>query len=396
MRATDLSDTVRTRLKPYPPPHDAHRGVVPAPPSRGQIGMGGPDVGRRVTEAERTLARLTEEFRHSGSAFALTRILERQEAVSSSSIEGTQSTLDALLELEEDGAAGEEAIETRGVSLALDHGLGLVREHGPDAFTTDMITGLHARLAKTLQGFRGTPGAIRQEVVWIGGQGRDPSTSTWNPPPPGDVSGCLEDTLSYMRDAPENFTQFSVIGRSAVAHAHFEAVHPFLDGNGRIGRLLMPLMFAANGLIPLYLSPWIEAHKPQYYEALKSAQQRLEHSAMIDLLARAVLGTETEFRATVAAVEAVEADWNATLKLRKNSAAQRTLPLLKSYPVLRARTLSSLLGVTFKAASDGLAQLEGLGIVEERTGFARNRIFAAPRMLAILTRPFGTEPVHEG
>ena len=114
---------------------------------------------------------------------------------------------------------------------------------------------------------------------------------------------------------------------------------------------------------------------------------------MIDLLARAVLGTETEFRATVAAVEA---DWNATLKLRKNSAAQRTLPLLKSYPVLRARTLSSLLGVTFKAASDGLAQLEGLGIVEERTGFARNRIFAAPRMLAILTRPFGTEPVHEG
>ena len=170
MRVTDLSDTVGTRLmlirRPMVPIGESCRRA----PSRGQIGMGGPDVGRRVAEAERTLARLTEEFRHSGSAFALTRVLERQEAVSSSSIEGTQSTLDALLELEEDGAAGDEAIETRGVSLALDHGLGLVLEHGPDAFTTDMIIGLHARLAKTIQGLRGPlePSGRR----WSGSAGR--------------------------------------------------------------------------------------------------------------------------------------------------------------------------------------------------------------------------------
>jgi Fic family protein len=195
-----------------------------------------------------------------------------------------------------------------------------------------------------------------------------------------------------MRSEPDEVSQFPVIVRSAIAHAHFEAVHPFLDGNGRIGRLLVPLMFAAEGILPLYLSPWIEAHKSEYYQSLKAAQQRLDHSAMIDLLARAVIGTEAEFKATLAAVDAVEADWSATLKLRRNSAAQRTLALLKSYPVLRARTLANLLGVTFKAASDGLVQLEGLGVVEERTGFSRNRIFAAPQVLKILTRPFGVDP----
>lgn len=392
MRASDLSHAVRACLTHYPQPHAAHRGVVPSSPTRGPIGIGGPDVGRRMAEAERALVRLTTEFNHSKSAFALTRILERQEAVSSSSIEGTQSTLDALLELEEDGAADDEALETRGVGIALDHGLSLVRTNGRDAFTTDMILGIHARLAENLKGFRGTPGTIRNEVVWIGGRGKDPSTSTWNPPPPRYVSDCLEDTLRYMRSEPDEVSQFPVIVRSAIAHAHFEAVHPFLDGNGRIGRLLVPLMFAAEGILPLYLSPWIEAHKSEYYQSLKAAQQRLDHSAMIDLLARAVIGTEAEFKATLAAVNAVEADWSATLKLRRNSAAQRTLALLKSYPVLRARTLANLLGVTFKAASDGLVQLEGLGVVEERTGFSRNRIFAAPQILKILTRPFGADP----
>jgi Fic family protein len=392
MRASNLSDTVRACLKRYPPPHDAHRGVVPPSPSRGPVALDGPDVGRRVVEAERTLVRFDEALRHSADALALTRILERQEAVSSSSIEGTHSTLDALLALEEEGGAGDETKETRAVSTALDYGLDLVRKHGRDAFSLDMVMGLHARLADAISGFRGTPGTIRQEVVWIGGRDKDPSTSTWNPPPPEDVADCLEDTLRYMREDTEDISQFPVVVRSAVAHAHFEAVHPFQDGNGRIGRLLVPLMFAAEGMQPLYLSSWIEVHKTEYYKALKAAQQRLDHSFMIDLFARAIIGTEAEFRATLAAIDAVESRWNATLKLRKNSAAQRTLSLLKSYPVLRARTLADLLGVTFKAASDGLAQLERLGVVEERTGFSRNRIYASQRMLEILTRPFGTVP----
>ncbi|EPX83565.1 hypothetical protein Salmuc_02173 [Salipiger mucosus DSM 16094] len=353
--------------------------------------IGGPETGQRVAEADRALARLSTQTR-AGSAFALTRILERQEAVSSSSIEGTNSTLDALLELEEDGDGDEDAKETRGVTLALDHGLAEIRDRRHDAFEVPMVLELHRRLAADMAGFRGTPGVLRTEVVWIGGHGRDPSTSTWNPPPPDDVPACIEDNMAYMRAEPEDISQIAVIVRAAVAHAHFEAVHPFQDGNGRIGRLMLPLAFAADGHAPLYLSPWIEAHKTDYYEALKSAQQRLDHGPIIDLLARAVIGTEQEFNATVAAVDAVEEEWRTRFRLRRNSTAERALHLLKAYPVLRARTLADRLGVSFKAASDGLSRLEVLGVVEEKTGYARNRIFVATRLLRILSRPFGATP----
>ena len=390
MRSSDLSNEVRARLKRYPEPYNAHRGVVPAPPTRGHVPMGGSAIGQLVIEAECVLSRLTFQFRNSDNAFALTRILERQEAVSSSSIEGTFSTLDALLELEENGDGAEDTVEIKGTTLALNKGLERVRAAGLDAFDIEMVCDLHEQLAQNIEGYRGKPGQLRDQVVWIGGRG-DPSTSTWNPPPPEDVRRCLDETLSYMRHTAEDVSQFTLIVRAAVAHAHFEGVHPFSDGNGRIGRLLISLFFAANGHVPLYLSPWIEAHKSDYYAALKDAQQRLDHSRMICVLAQAVIGTETEFNATMKAVGALEADWVA-LKFRRNSTASKTLPLLKSYPVMRVATLADLIGVSFKAASDGLAKLVEAGVMQEKTGYARNRIFTAPRMLDILMRPFGEEP----
>lgn len=390
MRSSDLSEDVRARLKHYPAPHAAHRGVVPAPPTRGPVAMGGPDIGQRVLEAERVLARLTAQFQSSDNAFALTRILERQEVVSSSSIEGTYSTLDALLEMEENGDGAEETVEIRGATLGLNYGLDKVRAAGMNAFDVAMVCGIHEQLGRHIPGYRGVPGQLRDQVVWIGGRG-DPSTSTWNPPPPDDVPTCLNDTLAYMRHAPEDVSHFAVIVRAAIAHAHFEGVHPFLDGNGRIGRLLIPLFFAAEGHVPLYLSPWIEAHKTDYYTALKDAQQRLDHTGMIDVLARAVIGTEAEFNVTMGAVTALENEWS-NIKLRRNSAAHKALPLLKSYPVLRAGTLADLIEVSFKAASDGLAKLVEAGVMVEKTGYARNRIFTAPSMLAILMRPFGEDP----
>lgn len=390
MRSNDLSEPVKARLKKYDPPHSAHYGVVPAAPSRGHIAVGGNEIGSRVIEAEKSLTRLTERFKHSENAFALTRILERQEAVSSSIIEGTYSTLDALLEIEEDGEGDSEARETRGATLALNLGLERVRLHGANAFNVSMICDIHKCLADEIPDYKGKTGRLRDKIVWIGGTG-DLSTSTWNPPAPKDVRPCLEDTLSYMRSEPEHISQFASVVPAAIAHAHFEAVHPFADGNGRIGRLLIPLSLAARGLTPLYLSPWIEAHKTEYYAALKSAQQKLDYSGIIDVLARSIIGTEIEFNVTMEAIGDLEAEWS-NIKLRKNSTVMRAIPLLKSYPVLRVGTLSDLLGVSFKSASDGLAKLVDIGILEEKTGYTRNRIFTSPRMLKILMRQFGSDP----
>ena len=394
MRANDLSEAVRSGLRQYDAPYQAHRGVVPSNPSRGNISMGGREIAANVMEAERVLVRLTGRFNDSSDLFVLTRILERQEAIGTSSIEGIYSTLDALLEFEEQGYGQTEARETYGVTLALDLGLERVRKQGVDAFTVAVVCELHKRLTDEIDGFRGKPGCLRETVVWIGGTG-DISTSTWNPPPPEYVIPCLEDTLDYMRTEPEDISQFTTIVPLAVAHAHFEAVHPFSDGNGRIGRLLISLMLAARGLSPLYLSPWIDAHKSEYYASLKKAQQSLDYSGIIDCFSRAIIETEKELNVTMSAIECLEAHWSG-MRLRRNSTASRALPLLKSWPVMRVETLARLLDVSFKSASDGLLKLVEVGVMREKTGYSRNRIFTSPDILRILMRPFGEEPDFKG
>src|ERR1700674_4397385 len=120
----------------------------------------------------------------------------------------------------------------------------------------------------------------------------------------------------------------------AVAHAHFEAVHPFRDGNGRVGRLLLPLMMAAEGHIPLYLSPYIEANKVAYYASLKAAQQRLDWHEAIGFLADAIVGTTHELLATRDALAALRDRWRERRKFRRGSAALEALDVLPHYPVL--------------------------------------------------------------
>lgn len=179
----------------------------------------------------------------------------------------------------------------------------------------------------------------------------------------------------------------------AIAHAHFEAVHPFRDGNGRVGRLLLPLMMAAEQHVPLYLSPYIEAYKEKYYRSLKDAQQRLEWQSVIGFMADAVTGTVDELMKTRAALSELSDRWKSRRKFRKASAAARALDELPHYPVVTARRLGELLGISAPPAHQAIAQLEEAKILKERTGYARNRIFAADEALSIVNRPFGEEPI---
>lgn len=185
----------------------------------------------------------------------------------------------------------------------------------------------------------------------------------------------------------------SLIARMAIAHAHFEAVHPYRDGNGRVGRLLLPLMMAADGKVPLYLSPYIEAHKPAYYDALKAAQQRLDWAAMVAFIADAISGTVDELMATRAALVRLGGMWRARRRYRDKSAALRALDLLPDYPVITAGRLGERLGVSAPAANAAIAQLVEAGVLVERTGYRRNRVFVAQEVLRVLNRPFGAEPI---
>jgi Fic family protein len=179
----------------------------------------------------------------------------------------------------------------------------------------------------------------------------------------------------------------------AVAHAHFEAVHPFADGNGRVGRLLLPLMMAAEGQVPLYLSPFIEANRTAYYAALKAAQQRLEWHEVVGFLADAIAGTVDELLTTRRALENIRHIWLSRRRFRAGSAALRALDFLPHYPVATVGRLAVLLDVSWPQAAQAASQLVEVGILEERTGYRRNRLFTAREALAIINRPFGEEPI---
>jgi Fic family protein len=202
--------------------------------------------------------------------------------------------------------------------------------------------------------------------------------------------------MKYMRCEGMQAMYQSFIVRVPVAHAHFEAVHPFRDGNGRVGRLLLPLMMAAEGMIPIYLSPYIEAHKTAYYDSLKAAQQRPEWYEAFGFMADAVLGTTDELLKTREALATLGVLWRERRKFRQGSASLRALDVLPHYPVLTVKRLAKLLEITVQAASQAVDQLVERKILVERTGYARNRVFIAPDALSIINRPFGEDPILPG
>lgn len=392
MRRQDLSHSVRERLARYPEPYASHYGVVPLPPPETGIDLAA--AAARHQAAAEALGRIDAFAAELTDPYIVSRLLTRREAVSSSAMEGTNSTLDELLSVEEttDAEASGAAAQVRDYALALDRLMPQARVTGPDIFDLELVQRLHAAVVRGDADYPDAPGAFRQVVVWIGGM-RDIAYSTYNPAPPQDVVRCLGETLAYMRaDGPQAVTQ-SLLVRMAVAHAHFEAVHPFRDGNGRVGRLLLPLMMAAEGHVPLYLAPYIEAHNAAYHAALKAAQQRLDWPAMVGFLADAVVGTADELMATRRALSLLQSAWRTRRRFRAGSAADRALELLPHYPVLTVGRLAALLGVSFRAASLAMDQLAAAGIVAERTGYRRNRMFTAPEVLSLVNRPFGADPI---
>ncbi|WP_327753179.1 Fic/DOC family N-terminal domain-containing protein [Sphingobium sp. SJ10-10] len=390
MNRNNLAHAVRERLVRYPEPHASHYGVLPLPPPESALPLGSAQPAH-----ERALAMLGRAEALAASLpdpYIISRTLSRREAVDSSAIEGTNSTLDELLTIEEeDDDARDAARQVRDYALTLDRLLPRAAAEGIDIFTVQMIQELHHEAMQHDPEYPDSAGALRNIVVWIGGTGHI-STSTYNPAPPGQVGACLEDTAAYMRcEGMQAMTQ-SLITRMAIAHAHFEAVHPFRDGNGRVGRLLLPMMMAAEGQVPLYLAPYIAANRDGYYSGLKIAQQRLEWGPLVGYLSDAITGTVEELFATRDGLNALKEQWRGRRKFRSNSAALRALDLLSDYPVVTMKRLAQKLGVSRPQALSAINQLMEAGILSERTGYSRNRIFAAQEVLAIVNRPFGSNP----
>lgn len=329
----------------------------------------------------------------------------RKEALNSSRMEGTWSTIDHVLtppDLVDDPSKDGATASIRGYADALEQNFALVQKKSYPAFTVPFVQKLHKIITAKDPAFRGRPGKLRAPghpgaVVQIGGVGR-PEESTYNPAPPEEVARCLEETMAWYRDdllaekGDAGIGGMPLLVRLAIGHAHFEAVHPFSDGNGRVGRMLWPFQMLLAGMTPLYLSGYIEVEKRAYGEALQAAQKRLDYAPLIEFLAEAFVASHEEAKRTKEVLRALPDAWKTKGKFRSDSAAIRALPTLIKSPIVTANELAYTLGISFPAASNALKALTEKGVLRERTGYKKNRVFAAEEILAVLGRTFGEDP----
>lgn len=345
----------------------------------------------RLSLAERALGRLD------GITMLLPRqelflyMYVRKEAVLSSQIEGTQSTLSDLLRFESEAQAGRPIDDIREVSNYVD-----AMMYGLDRLETlplslRLIREMHARLLQSGRGETKDPGEFRRSQNWIGGT--RPGNALFVPPPTTELDACLDSMESFMH---EEDSRLPALIKAGLLHVQFETIHPFLDGNGRIGRLLVTLYLCLNGVLRkplLYLSLYLKTHRADYYRLLQEVREHGAWEAWLDFFLIGVAETANQaFEAATRIVDLFKTDRERiTAESERPGSALRVHDLLQQNPYLTANHLVERTGLSAPTVNAALADLQRLGVVEEVTGRRRGRVFGYRRYLAILSE--GTEPL---
>jgi Fic family protein len=312
----------------------------------------------------------------------------RKEAVLSSQIEGTQSTLSDLLQYENDAVPGTPLDDVREVSryvAALYHGLGRIQT-GALPLSLRLIREIHRVLMSSGRGSVQSPGEFRRSQNWIGGS--RPGTARYVPPPPHEMMAALDNFEKFLHDG---YGRTAPIVKAGLAHAQFETIHPFLDGNGRVGRLLISLIFGAEGLLSqpfFYFSLYLKENRSDYYDALQRVRTHGDWEGWIrfylvgvDAVARQAADT------TLALRELFQVDQQRVMTLgRAAVSALRVYEVLKERIVVSIPRAAQETGLTWPTVNDALRRLLQLGIVREVTGRNRARVYVYQRQLDLLNQ----------
>ncbi len=317
----------------------------------------------------------------------------RKEAVLSSQIEGTQSSLSDLLlfELEEaPGVPFDDVVEVSNYVAALDHGL--TRLRGGFPLSNRLIREIHGVLLSRGRGSTKAPGEFRRSQNWIGGT--RPGNAVFVPPPPTAVPDCMGALERFLHAEDDGLP---VLVRAGLAHVQFETIHPFLDGNGRLGRLIITFLLCSRGVLReplLYLSLYLKEHRAEYYELLERVRRDGDWEAWLAFFLEGVGVTAEGAVETARRLETLFGDDRARIETtgRRASSALRVHEALKARPILSLPAACERTGLSFPAVSSAMDLLMDLGVARELTGRRRNRLFAYDRYLAILNE--GT--VREG
>lgn len=343
-----------------------------------------------LAEASMLVGKLAGEGRRLPNPHLLIRPFVRREAVLSSRIEGTQATLGELLAAEAGAAVERSPDDLREVGnyvTALEYGIGRLKEL---PLSLRLVGELHERLMRGVRGDQATPGEFRRSQNWIGAPGSTLATATFVPPP--------AETLLEHLGAWENFLHDRTLPplvHVALAHYQFETIHPFLDGNGRVGRLLITLQLCERGVLPLpllYLSAFFEATRADYYRGLSAVREAGDWAGWLMYFLNGVARQAEDALSRSERINALLTQWQEAQPGADARVARELAAMLGSNPFVTARGAAEKLGVAYNTAMRALTRLEAAGLLQEITDARRNRVWCAQALLAILEEPARLTP----
>ena len=357
-----------------------YRAFIPASlPPTPSIRLEG-ELTQLLSVADRALGRLDGVASILPNPALFVAMYVRHEAVLSSQIEGTQSTLEDVLEYEMDAHGAHRAKDVEEVVNyvgAMNHGL---ERLGTLPLSLRLLREIHARLMQGVRGGERSPGEFRTTQNWIGPQGCTLSTAIFVPPPPHEMTeslGNLERFLHEPGDLP-------VLIQCGLAHAQFETIHPFLDGNGRVGRLLITLLLCEQGVLArplLYLSVYLKAHRAEYYDRLTAIRSGGDWEGWLRFFLRGV--AEVSVSATNTAKAILQLREDIRQRLASSALGTRLMDHLFQRPLISVRAAEEFLGCSYVTAASLIKQMEQLGILRETTEQKRNRLYRYEPYLAI-------------
>lgn len=317
----------------------------------------------------------------------------RKEAVVSSQIEGTQSSLSDLLLFESDAMAGagfDDVAEVSHYVAALEYGLQRIRGGAP--LTARLLREVHARLLRDGRGSEQQPGEFRRSQNWIGGT--RPGNAAYVPPPHADIAECMSDLEKFLHDQT---ARTPTLIKAALSHVQFETIHPFLDGNGRLGRLLIVLLLCYEDVLReplLYLSLYFKANRTRYYDLLQAVRVNGDWEAWLAFFLTGVWEMADQAATTARNCLTLFEDDRRELEGagRATGSTLRVYLLMQKHPIIALPAVVKALSISHQTATAAMQQLIRLGIVREVSGRQRNRVFSYDRYMSILSE--GTEPIR--
>jgi Fic family protein len=305
--------------------------------------------------------------------------------VLSSRIEGTQATLGELLAAEAGAAVDRSPEDLREVGnyvVALEHGILRLAEL---PLCVRLVRELHEKLMTGVRGGQATPGKFRTIQNWIGRPGSTPVTARFVPPPPEELENCIAAWEKFLHES-----NLPPLITAALMHYQFEAIHPFQDGNGRVGRLLVTLFLIERKILPtplLYLSAFFEASRRDYYDSLLGVSQHGEWDDWLQYFLNGVtVMSEDAIRRSTRFVALLD-EWRMKAAGGKTDAPRRLLDLLAENPFVTVKGVAKKLDLAFTTAQRAIQRLEQIGVLQQKGEARRGRVFCAQSILDVLEEP---------